>query len=146
MRGIHRARHGAQTATLSRLAFRSRLLRRPTTCSATSPYLKIRSVGMARIPYSVAIDWYSSMLTLPTFTFPSYSLASSSRIGAIILQGPHHSAQKSTNTGVDALSTSCSKLASVRMTILFADIRQERIEIEVDVGSLWNHSINTRTS
>src|SRR5436853_177535 len=41
------------------------------------------------------------MLTLPTFTLPSYSLATSSRIGAIILQGPHHSAQKSTSTGVD---------------------------------------------
>src|SRR6266516_7185513 len=122
---------GAQTATLSRLALRSRLLRSPTTCSATSPSLNINSVGMARMPYCVAIDGDSSMLTLPTLTFPSYSLASSSRIGAIILQGPHHSAQKSTSTGVDAFKTSSSKLAAVRMTILFADIRQERIQIEL---------------
>src|SRR6185503_4496130 len=65
------------------------------------------------------------MLTLPTFTLPSYSLASSSRIGAIILQGPHHSAQKSTRTGVVDFKTSSSKLAAVRVTILFADMRQE---------------------
>src|SRR5438477_11659535 len=63
------------------------------------------------------------MLTLPTFTFPSYSLASSSTIGPIILQGPHHSAQKSTSTGVSDLSTSCSKLASVKVTIFAADIQ-----------------------
>ena len=42
-----------------------------------------------------------------------YSAAISSRIGAIILQGPHHSAQKSTSTGVADFSTSCSKVASV---------------------------------
>src|SRR6266576_2953044 len=125
---------GDQAVTLSRFALRSRLLRMPMTCSSTSPYLKIRSVGTARMPYCVAIDWWSSMLTLPTFTLPSYSLASSSRIGAIILQGPNHSAQKSTSTGVDDFKTSCSKLASVRMTILFADMRQEGIQIEVNVG------------
>jgi hypothetical protein len=34
-------------------------------------------------------------------------------MGAIILQGPHHSAQKSTMTGLSALSTSLSKVASV---------------------------------
>ena len=41
----------------------------------------------------------SSMLILATVTCPVYSVAISSRIGAIILQGPHHSAQKSSRTG-----------------------------------------------
>src|SRR5688572_29727009 len=58
------------------------------------------------------------MLTLPILTRPSYSLASSSRIGATILQGPHHSAQKSTRTGVVDLRTSASKFAVVRVRIV----------------------------
>ena len=36
----------------------------------------------------------------------------SSRTGAIILHGPHHSAQKSTRSGVSALPTDSSKVAS----------------------------------
>ena len=36
-----------------------------------------------------------------------YSAAISSRIGAIILQGPHHSAQKSSSTGLSDFRTSC---------------------------------------
>ncbi len=35
----------------------------------------------------------SSILSLATVSRPSYSSAISSRMGAIILQGPHHSAQ-----------------------------------------------------
>ena len=36
------------------------------------------------------------------------------KIGAIILQGPHHSAQKSTNTGVLDFKTSEGKFCSVK--------------------------------
>src|SRR5947209_11420591 len=43
--------------------------------------------------------------------------------GAIILQGPHHTAQKSTNTGWSAFKTSCSKLASVASTIACTAMR-----------------------
>src|SRR6266404_3405634 len=64
------------------------------------------------------------MLTLPIFTRPSYSLASSSIIGASILQGPHHSAQKSTSTGADELRTSAPKLASFKFTIFGAAINR----------------------
>src|SRR5579862_9770222 len=53
------------------------------------------------------------MLTLATVTRPAISVASSSRNGAIILQGPHHSAQKSTRTGSLARSTSASKVLSL---------------------------------
>ena len=45
------------------------------------------------------------------------SSESSSRIGPICLQGPHHSAQKSTTTGTSELRTSSSKLASVTATV-----------------------------
>jgi hypothetical protein len=34
-------------------------------------------------------------------------------MGAIILQGPHHAAQKSSKTGILELTTSSSKLKSV---------------------------------
>src|SRR5690606_12847163 len=44
---------------------------------------------------------------------PAYSAASWSRAGAIILQGPHHCAQKSTSTGSSDCRTALSKSASV---------------------------------
>ncbi len=58
------------------------------------------------------------MLTFPIFSLPSYSPAISSSIGAIILHGPHHSAQKSTRTGVGELITSSVKLVPVKTTTL----------------------------
>ena len=45
------------------------------------------------------------------------SSAICSRAGPICLQGPHHSAQKSTSTGVDDFRTSASKLSSVTFTV-----------------------------
>src|SRR5690606_1413956 len=56
---------------------------------------------------------FSSASSLATLSWPSYSLASSSTIGAIILHGPHHSAQKSTSTSSFASSTSDSNVSSV---------------------------------
>ena len=44
---------------------------------------------------------------------PLYSFESSSKIGAINLQGPHHSAQKSTMQGFEELNTSVSNEESV---------------------------------
>src|SRR5690606_37543094 len=51
--------------------------------------------------------------TFPTTAFPSYSLLISSMIGPTILQGPHQTAQKSTNTGLSDFKTTSSKVASV---------------------------------
>src|ERR1700685_1258552 len=56
------------------------------------------------------------------FNLPSKSLASSSTMGARARQGPHHVAQKSTNTGVSDLSTSWSKFESVTSMMPFAAI------------------------
>src|SRR5580698_4880458 len=53
------------------------------------------------------------MFTLPTLTAPVFSEASSSISGAIMRQGPHQGAQKSTNTGVDDSRTSLRKFSSV---------------------------------
>src|SRR5204863_155037 len=57
--------------------------------------------------------WFSSMFTLPTLMASPFSRAISSMSGAINLQGPHHSAQKSTRTGFSLLFTSRSKFDSV---------------------------------
>src|SRR3954453_1143795 len=46
------------------------------------------------------------------------SLAISSSTGAIILHGPHHSAQKSTRTGLSLSRTSVLKLSSLTGTVL----------------------------
>src|SRR4030095_14021473 len=49
------------------------------------------------------------MWSFATVSLPWYVLATSSSTGANILQGPHHSAQKSTRTGFEDLRTSWSK-------------------------------------
>ena len=84
----------------------------PTFVPATSPLLKRIRVGMPLIPYFGAVLGLASTSILQTFSFYAYSLAISSRTGAIIIQGPHHSAQKSTKTGPSASNTSLSKLLS----------------------------------
>src|SRR5512145_1601385 len=53
------------------------------------------------------------MLILATVNLPPRSRAISSSAGAIILHGPHHSAQKSTSTGPAAFRTSASNEASL---------------------------------
>src|SRR3989344_3526130 len=57
-----------------------------------------------------------------TFSFPIFtwviSWESSSIAGSIIRHGPHHGAQKSTNTGVSLFNPSCSKFASVNSSAI----------------------------
>src|SRR5438552_15696262 len=87
----------------------------PTTDSTTWPPLKIRIVGMPRIWNLNETFGFSSTLSLPTVTLPAYSVASASTVGPSRLQGPHHSAQKSTSTGAPDLSTLSSKFPSVNV-------------------------------
>ena len=55
----------------------------------------------------------ASTSTLTNLTLSPKSAATSSTIGAIWRQGPHHWAQKSMTTGTSDLRTSSSKVASV---------------------------------
>src|SRR5881398_2086743 len=56
--------------------------------------------------------WLSSTFTFAILSVPAFSRAISSSNGAIILQGPHHTAQKSTITGLSSCVSSWSKLDS----------------------------------
>src|SRR3954471_3440050 len=85
----------------------------PILVAATWPPLNSIIVGMPRTPYLRGVCGFSSILTFATVTRPSISAANSSRNGATILHGPHHSAQKSTSTGSLARSTTVSKLLSL---------------------------------
>src|SRR5262245_60854296 len=62
------------------------------------------------------------MLILATVSLPFMSLAISSSAGAIILHGPHHSAQKSTSTGPLAFRTSDSNDASLTCVVLAGSV------------------------
>src|SRR6266852_8594976 len=64
------------------------------------------------MPYFAAVCGFSSTLILTIFTLPSSDPAISSSAGAIIRQGPHPSAQKSTTTGLVAFNTSASNVLS----------------------------------
>src|SRR6476659_10064344 len=55
----------------------------------------------------------SSMFILTSLSSPARSSAIRSRIGETAWHGPHHSAQKSTRTGVSDWSTSCSNVVVV---------------------------------
>src|SRR6266404_2364345 len=72
-------------------------------------------VGMPRTPYFIGVSGFSSILILATVTLPAILAAISSRVGAMLLHGPHHSAQKSTRTGPGARSTSASNELSVTL-------------------------------
>ena len=89
----------------------------PTFWAASLPSLNSISVGIDRMPSLPATPGFSSTLTLAILTLPCISVAISSSEGPIILQGPHHSAQKSTTTGSEDLRTSASKLASVTFEV-----------------------------
>src|SRR3954465_8226525 len=85
----------------------------PMEVAATSPLLKTYTAGMDVMPYLAAVAGLSSTFSLTTSTLPACSAAMSSRIGVSMRHGPHHSAQKSTMTGLSAFRTSVSKLESV---------------------------------
>src|SRR5579863_9289102 len=84
----------------------------PTLVAATWPWEKIIMVGMPRTPYLVGTCGFSSILILAIVTLSPSSADNSSSAGAIMRQGPHHSAQKSTKTGFLASRTSAWKEAS----------------------------------
>ena len=85
----------------------------PMTASFFSPLMNIMIVGMLRIPYWVAIEGLSSVLSLKHLSFPAYASESSATTGWIMRQGPHHGAQNSTSTGPVALRTSDCHVVSV---------------------------------
>ena len=85
----------------------------PMTVSSFAPSLKIMTVGMERMPYSVATLGLSSVLSLSARNLSPYSLEISSMSGAIMRHGPHQGAQKSTSTGTGLFNTSSSNVASV---------------------------------
>src|SRR6476660_6992784 len=58
------------------------------------------------------------MFSLAIVSLSPCSAEISSSTGATILHGPHHSAQKSTSTGLSLPSTSLAKLVSVTVTVL----------------------------
>src|SRR5664279_6404122 len=97
---------------LSRNAVSCDLVSAPTFCACAWPALYRITVGIPRMPYLPGVDGLASMSSFAIVILPSYCLAISSRTGANILQGPHHSAQKSTRTGLPDCRTSLSKVAS----------------------------------
>src|SRR3954465_6193468 len=84
----------------------------PTWREASSPFLNSISVGIDMMPYLAAVAGFSSTFSFTILTLPFIEPAISSSAGAIILHGPHHSAQKSTTTGSALFSTSASKSLS----------------------------------
>src|SRR6478609_8202114 len=77
---------------------------------------------MARTLYFTTVEGLASTSSLTIFTLAESSVERSSRIGSIALQGGHHSAQKSTSTGLLELSTSASKFWSLTRVPIIVSI------------------------
>ena len=89
----------------------------PTIVFTTSPLTKTYIEGIEVIPYLIAIVDSSSVLSFTILSFEPCSSEISSRIGPTARQGPHHSAQKSTKTGVLLFKTSASNDAVVTLLV-----------------------------
>ena len=62
-------------------------------------------VGMLRMPKRAASAWLASVSSLARRTCGSSMPAACAKAGAIVRQGPHHGAQKSTSTGMSLRPT-----------------------------------------
>ena len=71
---------------------------------------------MLRILYLAAISWDCSVSTFAKRIRLAISDETCEKTGAIILQGPHHAAQKSTTTGRSFLPIKRSKFSPDRLT------------------------------
>src|SRR5262249_15125530 len=111
----------------------------PTFWASTVPFLKRISVGMPRMPNLGGVCGFSSIFSLAILMRSWYSVAISSRIGAIILHGPHHSAQKSSNTGLSDFRTSWENVASVVCTMcgLLTRFNLRRVQSVWKLGFIW---------
>src|SRR3954452_7917671 len=76
------------------------------------------------------------MFTLAMVILSACSEAISSSTGATILQGPHHSAQKSTRTGLSLPRTSASNVASVTVLVAAA--------IDVSLSRVYRANVRVR--
>src|SRR4051794_24098983 len=87
----------------------------PTNSDTSLPSLNALTAGMPWIWNACAMRGLASVSSLARTTWPSRSAAACSRIGPSARHGPHHSAQKSTTTGVvlDCSMTCCWKSCSV---------------------------------
>src|SRR5512139_3924710 len=97
---------------------------------------------MPMMPNCMMISGFLSASHLTTFTLPSHSVDNCPTIGSIILQGPHHTAVKSTSTGMDESITSLLKspvLTYFSSAIISSGIGVERGQspLSLDYNNLW---------
>src|SRR5918994_6949073 len=88
----------------------------------------------------MAVCGFASTSSLRTSTTPAYLAASFSISGATMRHGPHHSAQKSTITGLSLPSTSVSNVASVTSGTL-DDIRVPFVGVRRSAGDLLEQMV-----
>src|ERR1700758_5150109 len=113
---VHAPSYAAAAAEIQRES--SLLGAAPSFWAAGLPSLNTISIGIDITRNCEAIWGFSSTLSLAILTLPAISVAISSSAGAIMRQGPHHSAQKSTTTGSEDFSTSSAKDTSVTLIVL----------------------------
>src|SRR2546422_6385773 len=87
--------------------------RTPTIRAFSSPSTNSNRVGIENTPNRPAVLGLLSTSSLPTLSLLDSASAIASTSGAIMWQGWHHSAQKSSSTGASEPDTSASKLSSL---------------------------------
>src|SRR5690606_26872034 len=95
----------------------------PAKPSTGWPSLNSTTVGRLRIPKRATMSCSMSQSTLASSNSPRYSSVIFASSGISALHGAHHSAQKSTSTGLwkEFSITSCSKLAVPEMSKMYGE-------------------------
>ena len=94
----------------------------PTFVDFNSPSLNSNIVGIPLTPYLVGVFGSSSILCFAIVISLVISFDISSKIGPIILKGPHHYAQKSNTIGFEDFKTSASKFSSFTFIVAISFI------------------------
>src|SRR4051794_34418089 len=95
----------------------------PTNPDTSRPFLNAFTAGMPAIPYSRARFLFASTSTVARTT--SRAATASSSTGVSCLHGLHHSAQKSTTTGVSEerrITSSSQVFSSTSMDVTLVDL------------------------
>src|ERR1041384_5582818 len=99
-------------------------------------------VGMPVTRYDDGVTGFSSTFIFRKVILSPWSAAISLRIGSTWRHGPHHSAQKSTRTGLSDLSTVVSKSASVTAGKFATGVPSSSSGVDHHRGRSGCHQVN----
>ena len=107
----------------------------PLVRATSRPSLNKANVGMLRMLNRAPTSWWASVSTFASNISLAKSPAAASNCGAMVRQGPHQGAQKSTNTGM-----------ALRLMCLLSDVPSSATGLLVCMGRWQRPQVALATS